>query len=80
MVRTLWFHHEGPGSIAGWGTKIPNATECSQKKKKTSQNMAFMLSLPLICCDGGNICILFFWKDSSPDYFSFHSDKSQNTP
>ena len=34
VVRTLWFHHQGPGSIAGWGTKIPYAPECSPKKKK----------------------------------------------
>ena len=34
MVRILRFHHEGPGSIAGWETKIPHATGCSQKKKK----------------------------------------------
>ena len=34
VVRILRFHHEGPGSIAGWETKIPHATWCSQKKKK----------------------------------------------
>ena len=28
------FTAEGPGSILGWGTKIPQATRCSQKTKK----------------------------------------------
>ena len=33
MVRTRRFHCQGPGSIPGQGTKIPWATQCSQKKK-----------------------------------------------
>ena len=28
------FTAEGPGSIQGWGTKIPQAMQCGQKKKK----------------------------------------------
>ena len=28
------FTAEGPGSIPGWGTKIPQAVWCRQKKKK----------------------------------------------
>ena len=34
MVRTWRFHCHGPGSIPGWGTKIPQATGHGQKKKK----------------------------------------------
>ena len=33
MVRTLCFHCQGPSSTLGWGTKIPQATECGQKNK-----------------------------------------------
>ena len=34
VVRTLHFHCCGPGLIPGWGTKIPQATQHGQKKKK----------------------------------------------
>ena len=34
VVRTLLFHYHSPGSISGWGTKIPQATWCSQKMGK----------------------------------------------
>ena len=37
MVRWLGFHAltaEGPGSIPGQGTKIPQAAWCGKKKKK----------------------------------------------
>ena len=34
MVRTGQFHCRGPGSIPGWGTKIPQAEQYGQKKKK----------------------------------------------
>ena len=33
MVRTQCFHCRGPGSIPGWGTKIPQAAKCGKKKK-----------------------------------------------
>ena len=33
-VKILCFHCWGPGSIPGWGTKIPQAMWCGQKKKK----------------------------------------------
>ena len=33
VVRTQRFHCPGPGSITGWGTKIPQAAWCDQKKK-----------------------------------------------
>ena len=33
VVRTQRFHCQGPGSITGWGTKIPQAAWCDQKKK-----------------------------------------------
>ena len=32
VVRTQRFHCQGPGSITGWGTKIPQAAWCDQKK------------------------------------------------
>ena len=34
MVRTCTFTAEGPGSIPGWGTRIPPAARYGQKKKK----------------------------------------------
>ena len=34
MVGTLWFNCNGPGLIPGLGTKIPQAMQCGQKKKK----------------------------------------------
>ena len=30
VVRTWHFHYRGPGSIPGWGTKIPQATQADQ--------------------------------------------------
>ena len=33
MVRTWCFHCGGPGSIPGWGIKIPQALQCGQKKR-----------------------------------------------
>ena len=33
VVRTWCFHCWGPGPIPRRGTKIPQATQCSQKKK-----------------------------------------------
>ena len=32
------FTAEGTGSITGWGTKIPQAARCSQKKKERKKN------------------------------------------
>ena len=34
VVRTQCFHCWGPGSIPGWGTKIPEAVLHAAKKKK----------------------------------------------
>ena len=34
VVRTQHFHCQGLGSIPGQGTKIPQASQCGQKKKK----------------------------------------------
>ena len=34
VVRTQRFHCHGLGSIPGWGTKIPEAAQNGQKKKK----------------------------------------------
>ena len=33
-LRLQNFTAEGQGSIPDWGTKIPHAAQCSQKKKK----------------------------------------------
>ena len=35
MVRTQSFHGQVPASIGDWAKKIPQATQCSQKKKKS---------------------------------------------
>ena len=34
VVRILYFHYQGVGSIPGWGHKILHATQLIQKKKK----------------------------------------------
>ena len=34
VVRTQHFHFRDLGSIPGWGTKIPQAMSCDQKKKE----------------------------------------------
>ena len=41
MVRTWRFYCRGLGSIPGGGTKTPQASRCSQKKKKESWEGAF---------------------------------------
>ena len=33
VVKTLSFEGKGEGLIPGWGTKIPHALWCGQKKK-----------------------------------------------
>ena len=35
MVKTLHFNAGDTGSIPGWVTEIPHATQCSQLKKKS---------------------------------------------
>ena len=39
MVRTRHFHCQGLGSIPGQGTKIPQATQLSQKKLKIKKKI-----------------------------------------
>ena len=34
VVRILWFHSHGPGSIPGQGIGIPQAVQFVQEKKK----------------------------------------------
>ena len=34
MIKTLLSNADGAGSIPGWGTKIPHATQHGKKKKK----------------------------------------------
>ena len=42
LVASIWcFHCHGPGSIPGWETEVPQATECGQKKKKKMMNLNF---------------------------------------
>ena len=40
---------EGPGSIPGRGTKIPQAVWCSQKKKKTNTQASLVAQWLRIC-------------------------------
>ena len=46
-VQTLNFHCQGPGSIPGWGTKIPQVIRCGQKSCITSYHQAQCLSFSL---------------------------------
>ena len=39
---------EGPGSIPGWGTKIPQAAWCGKKKNKNKNNKNIYSSLKII--------------------------------
>ena len=41
VVKTRCFHCQGPGSIAGRGTKIPQATQHGQKEKKKSDSIKY---------------------------------------
>ena len=36
VVRILCFHCRGLGLIPGWGTEIPQAVQCGQRKKKNA--------------------------------------------
>ena len=38
VVKTRCFHCQDLGSISGWRTKIPQATQHSQKRKKKKVN------------------------------------------
>ena len=38
MAKTLSFQCGGAYSILGWGTKVPGATQCSQKEIKGRDN------------------------------------------
>ena len=39
------FTAKGPGLIPGWGNKIPQATQCSQKRKKWQKDILRLVSL-----------------------------------
>ena len=47
---------QGTGLISGWGTKIPHAAQCGEKKKKIKKiSILFMYlfaALGLCCCVG----------------------------
>ena len=43
------FTAKGPGSIPGWGTKIPQAMRCGQRKKK-NQKFNFPFTHPVGMC------------------------------
>ena len=43
VVRTQHFPCCGPGSIPGWGTKIPQAVWHGQKKKIVLKNQQYLL-------------------------------------
>ena len=71
----------GAGSISGWGTKIPYASQCGQKKKKkckleeaqgkigTAENI--VRSLPV--CSVAQLCVtLCYHMDGSPPVVSVH--------
>ena len=38
VVRTLCSHSEGPGSVSGWGTKIPQVMQHSQEKRERERD------------------------------------------
>ena len=45
VVKSLGLHAStagGMGSIPGWGTKILQAAQCSQKKKKEKRKVQFL--------------------------------------
>ena len=39
MVKTLWFHCRGTGSIPDQRAKIPPATPCGQKREKKREHL-----------------------------------------
>ena len=48
VVRTMCFHCQGPSSVPGQGTKIPQAVQYSQKKKKCKINFNNNMDLEVI--------------------------------
>ena len=44
VVRTQHFHFRDLGSIPGWGTKIPQAMSCDQKKKREREREKELVS------------------------------------
>ena len=48
VVRTLCYHSDGPGSISGWGTKIPQVMQHSQEKKKREELAIYWWALCLM--------------------------------
>ena len=63
----LCFHCQGPGSIPGQGTKIPEALWCGQKKKKNERNWS--LNIPFTAALRYNTCRDVVGKKESKPYF-----------
>lgn len=49
VVRIPGFHCHGPGSVTGWGTEIPRAMWCGQKKplKQKTENLCLLAIVTL---------------------------------
>ena len=87
MVKNPSFHCRSLNSIPGWGTKIPHALWCSQRKKSVFTRYLWYLPhkhtyLTILfvgcCCSVAKSCPTFCdpMDCSTPDYLSFTISQS----
>lgn len=51
VIRTLHFHSQGPGSVPGRGTKIPQHRGVGKKKKHAIKNvLTFPFVVKMVIC------------------------------
>ena len=60
MVRTWRFHCCGLGSVPGQGTKIPQATQHGQKKRKKSTEKKILHTKELNYISGSPLYSIFY--------------------
>ena len=53
VVRTQHLHYWGPHLKPGWGTKMPQDSQCGQKKKGISKSQKFQNKETILNVGGG---------------------------
>ena len=56
VLRILHVTAEGPGSIPGQGTKISQAVQCNERKKKKRRVLLYVPSVSPVCF-GLDLCL-----------------------
>jgi len=72
-VHWLAFTPKGPGSVPSQGTKIPQAMQCSKKKKKYLL-LKLLFALIIISIYSYKTCFRFFFLPKIRQEISFPSD------